>query len=326
MNKTNRILVALLALQLVIAVVVLWPRPAASGDAVSLLPGVEADKIAGLTITDANGRTITLARKDGSWVLPEAGDYPADQEQVTTLATKFAGLKADRVVTQTSSSHKRLKVAGDDFERRIDVQLADGSRQRIYVGSSPTWRAAHIRVDGQDEVYLTAELTAQDAGAEAAAWVDTMYLSVPREQVVQITIKNAQGTLDLTKEGDTWKLAGLAPDETLDDSKVNLLLTRVTSVSLLEPMGKGDPAAYGLDQPLAVVTVHTDEGQTHVLRVGAQDPGDKSYVIASSDSEYYVRVREFVAKDLVEYGRQDLLVPPPTQGPEEGPEATPEGL
>lgn len=325
MNRTNRILAALLALQLVVAAVILWPRPAASGESVSLVPDIEADKIVELTITDASGRTITLGRKDGSWVLPQAGDYPAEPEPVNTLVTKIAGLKADRVVTQTSASHKRLKVAEDDFERRIDLQMADGSRVRLYVGNSPSWGAAHVRADGQDEVYLTRELTAQDAGAEAASWVDTIYMSVPMEEIVRITVENAQGTLDLKKEGDAWALEGLPADETLDEAKVNGLLSRVTSVSLLEPVGKGDPADYGLDKPQAVVTVYTGEGGTHVLRVGTQDPEDKSYVVDSSDSEYYVRVREFVVKNLVEYGRQDLLVPPPTQGPEEGPEATPEG-
>ena len=324
MNKLNRILAGLLVLQIVVAAVVLWPRPAASGESASLLPGVEEDNIVGLTIADANDRSITLARIDGAWVLPDAGNYPADETKVTTLVTKIVGLKADRVVTQTSASHKRLKVAEDDFERRIDVELADGSRQRLYVGNSPTWQAAHVRADGQDEVYLTGELTAQDAGFEATSWVDTLYLSIPRDQIVRITVENAQGTLDLEKEGETWTLQGLAPDETLDEAKVNGLLNRVTSVSLLEPLGRDGAAAYGLDQPLAVVTVYTDDGATHVLRVGAQDPEDMSYVIASSDSDYYVRVREFVVQNLVEYGKQDLLVPPPTPGPEETPGVTPE--
>ncbi len=324
MNKLNRILAGLLVLQLVVAAVVLWPRPAASGESASLLPTVKADEVVELAITDADNRSITLARKDGSWVLPEADDYPADEERVTTFLTKIESLKADRVVTQTSGSHKRLGVAEDDFERRIDLQMADGSRQRLYVGTSPTWQAVHVRADGQDEVYLTSELAAQDAGSEATAWVDTTYLSIPQEQIVRITIENAQGTLELAKDGETWKLEGLAAGETLDETKVNSLLSRVTSVSLLEPLGKDQLPAYGLDEPLAVVTVDTDDGQSHILRVGAQDPEDNSYVVASSDSEYYVRVREFVVQNLVEYGQQDLIAPPPTEVPEEGPEPAPE--
>jgi hypothetical protein len=324
MNKLNRILVGLLALQLVVAAVVLWPRPAASGESTSLLPGVEADQIVGLTITDAQNRTITLARVDGNWVLPEAGGYPAEEEAVTTLVDKIAGLRADRLVTQTAASHRRLEVAADEFQRRIDVELADGTSHRLYVGSSPSWRAAHIRADGQDEVYLTSDLTAQDAGAEATAWVDPTYLSIERDQVVRLSIENAQGSLDLVKEGEAWTLEGLPSGETLDETKVNGLLSRVTSVSMRGPLGKDDPAAYGLDDPLAVVTIYLDDGSSQVLRVGNQDPEDNSYVVLASGSDYYVRVSEYTVQSFVEYGLQDLLVPPPTQAPEEGPAPAPE--
>jgi hypothetical protein len=323
MNKLNRILVVLVALQVVVAAVVLWPRPVASGESTSLLPGVEADQIVGLTITDAQDRTITLARVDGAWVLPEAENYPAEAESVTTLVTKIAGLKADRLVTQTAASHKRLEVAEDKFQRRIDVELADGTTHRLYVGNSPSWRAAHVRADGQNEVYLTSDLTAQDVGAEATAWVDPVYFTVERDQIVRLTVDNAQGTLDLSKDGDSWTLEELPAGETLDETKVNGLLSRVTSVSMREPVGKSDPAAYGLDDPLAVVTVYLDDGSSQVLRVGSQDPADNSYVVLASGSDYYVRVAEFSVQNLVEYGLQDLLVPPPTRGPEEGPQPAP---
>jgi len=324
MNKTNRILAGLVALQLVVAAVVLWPRPAASGKSASLLPGVEAGQIVGLTITDAQDRTITLARVDGNWVLPEAGGYPAEDEAVTTLVGEIAGLRTDRLVTQTAASHKRLEVAEDEFQRRIDVELADGTTQRLYVGNSPSWRAAHVRADGQDEVYLTSDLTAQDVGVEATAWVDPVYFSVERDQIVRLTIENAQGSLDLVKEGETWTLEGLPAGETLDETKLNGLLSRVTSVSLREPLGKDDAAAYGLDDPLAVVTIYLDDGSSQALRVGSQDPEDNSYVVLASSSDYYVRVNEYSVQSFVEYGLQDLLVPPPTQAPEEGPAPAPE--
>jgi hypothetical protein len=128
----------------------------------------------------------------------------------------------------------------------------------------------------------------------------------------------------LSKEGDVWTLEGLPAGETLDETKVNGLLSRVTSVSLREPLGKDDAAAYGLDDPLAVVTVYLDDGSRQVLRVGNQDPEDNSYVVLASGSDYYVRVAEFSVQNFVEYGLQDLLVPPPTPAPEEGPQPAPE--
>jgi hypothetical protein len=328
MNRLNRILIGALALQLVLAVVVFWPRTAGSGaEAESLFPGVEADQIQEVTLTGADGTTITLAKRDGSWVLPEADDYPADPERIEPLVDGLAALEADRLVTQTSASHERLQVAEDAFERRIDFQTADGTLHRVYLGTSPSFGVAHVRAGGQDEVYLTSDLSSQDAGVEATSWVGTTYFSVPSEEVVAITVENAQGTLEFEKEGESWALTGLAPDDTLNEGMVRSFVNRAISVSLLRPLGMEDLDAYGMQEPNAIVTIRTlgedAVEETYTLRVGAQDPEDNGYVVKSSESPYYVRVREFSVQDLVEKGYDDFIELPPTPTPGDTPEATP---
>ncbi len=339
MNRRNQILAAILALQLVAVAIVIWPRPATSdGDGEALLPGLETDRIVALTVTGGEDESIQLAKSSGEWVLPEADDYPALADKVTPLLTKIVGLKTDRLVTETSSSHKRLKVADDEFERRIEIELADGTRHRLYVGTSPTIGVAHVRAAGADEVYLTSDLSAQDAGFEASAYVDRVYFSVPREEVTSITLENANGRFELQRtvsesEGvtaDQWSLAGLGPDETLSQANVKVLFNRAVSVAMLRPLGTEDKTEYGLQNPTAVLTVKTrgdgERDRIYTLYVGAKEESGNTYVVTSSGSPYYVRVSEFTVKEFVEKTRDDLLeLPPtPTPAPEGSPEATPE--
>ncbi len=333
MNRLNQILVGILVLQLVVAAVILWPRPAASGEGGSLFPGVEAEHIVGLTITSGGGQTIRLVKHDGGsasptaggWVLPEADDYPVQEGKVPPVLDKIVGLKAEGLVTQTSGSHRRLKVAEDSFERLVEFELDDGTRYRLYVGTSPRYSVTHIRAEGQDEVYLTSELSAQDAGVEAANWVDRTYLEIPQDQIVAVTLENENGRFEFIKEGETWTMNGLAEDETLDQASVTTLANRAALTTMVEPLGKEEKDSYGLREPSAVVVIrtHSDEGgdRTYTLSVGAKDPEDNSYVILSSESPYYVRVSEFAVRDLVENTRDEFLVLPPTPTPE----ATSEG-
>jgi hypothetical protein len=328
MNRQNRVLAGLLALQLVVVAVIFWPHPAASGTSANLFPGVSADQIVSLTITDASGSKIQLAKKDGAWVLPDNGDYPVDGDKVPTFLTKIVGLKADRLVTQTSASHARLKVAAGDYERLVDLVLDDGTHHQLYMGSSPSYGAIHVRADNQNEVYLASDLSAQDAGVAATSWVNSTYLEIPEDQIVAMTLENAQGRLELEKAGGTWTLKGLAADETLAQDQITTLVSRARLVTMTQPLGKEQKAEYGLDNPSAVVTVstHSDSGdKTYTLSVGAQDPTDNSFVVISSESPYYVRVNEYSAKDLVEKGRADLIQAQATPAPEQVPGATPQG-
>jgi len=320
MSRTNRILAAVLAVQIVLAAVAFWPKPTSVAGGESLLAGLEAEQIARLTISDGTGKQVKLAKEMGSWVLPEADNYPCLENKVPEFLDKIVALKTNRLVTQTPASHKRLKVADDAFERKVELELADGTTHRLYLGSSPSYGAIHVRADGQDEVYL-ASLSASDAGIFASNWIDTLYFSVVQDQIMALTLENGNGRFEFEKDdAGTWTMKDLAADETLNENNVTSLVTRVSSLRMLRPLGKTEQDDYGLKEPSAVVTVETgdDEGntKTYTIRVGAKDDEDNSYVVISSESPYYVRVSEYTVKDFVEKMRDDFLELPPTPTPE----------
>jgi len=233
------------------------------------------------------------------------------------------GLTTGRLVTRTDASHKRLQVAPDDFMRRIDFETADGTTHTLYLGSSLRYGATHFRVDGQSETYLTSELSTWETRAEAASWVDTAYLDVPQDDITEMTLENANGTLTFTKDDQgNWTLDGLAADETLDETRVTASIRQAASVYMVSPLGKEEKAAYGMGEPSAVATLETED-KTITLRVGAKDPDTNSYVVTSSESPYYVQVSEYGMKSLVENRRADFLQKPPTPTP--GPTPTSAG-
>jgi hypothetical protein len=320
MSKLNRILIGVLVVQIVVAAIILWPRPVVSGEGQSLFRGVEAERIAKLTITAADGSSIHLAKSGSGWMLPDADDYPVLEDKVPPLLEKIAGLKAERLVTQTAGSHKRLQVAEDSFERRIEFVLDDGVLHTLYLGSSPSYGTTHVRADNQNEVYLTSELSAQDAAVDASSWVDRDYLDIPQDQIVAVTLENANGRFEFAKIGEeTWMMTGLQAGEAYDEAKVKALVNKARYTTMLRPLGKIEKAEYGLANPQAIVTIVTESAdtgtKTYVLQVGAKDPADNSYVVKSSGSAYYVRVSEFTVNEFVEKVQDDLLMQPPTPTP-----------
>ncbi len=326
-KRHNQILAGILVVQIILSVLVFWPRGTAAVESEPLFPDLEADDIVALTIMDAEGNRIRLGKVTGEWVLPEADDYPAQADKITPLLEKIVGLTTGRLVTRTDASHKQLQVASGDFVRRIDFETQQGTKHTLYLGSSPRYGATHFRVEGMSETYLTDDLSTWETAATAASWIDPVYLSVPQADVLKVTLENANGTFVFTKEepsaeaeggegtGGGWTMEGLAADEVLDEAKVEATVRQATSVSMSEPVGKEEQASYGMDDPNAVVTLETAD-KTIILRVGTQDAGDNSYIVVSSESPYYVRVAEHSVKNLVENTRDDYLLPPPTPTPE----------
>lgn len=326
MNRLNRILSAALVIQIVMAAIVFVPRLfPASAESAPLFGPIEAGDVAGLTVWDDEGNRVDLSRKDGVWVVPDAGDFPADAAKIDGFLGKLSGLTTNPLVTRTSASHKRLKVADDDFLRRVDFTLADGSSRTLFIGTDSTGGTAHVRASGQDEVYLSRDLSRFDANAAISSWIDPVYLNVPQDKMISLTVENGSGTLEFEKDAaGTWTMKGLAAGEVFKPDNLNTMLSRLSSLRMMRPIGTQEEPAYGFDVPNAVITLTAtdDAGQvkTYSLRVGAKYVDEDNYVVSSSESPYYVRIAAFSIEDFVTRTREDFLQPPPT--PTMTPEAT----
>lgn len=302
-ERRIQVLLGLLVAQVILLAIVYWPRPTqATGGA--LFPNLSANDITELTITDAEGKAITLARQGDGWVLPTAGAFPARSESVTALVEKLVGLKTNRLITETPASHARLQVAPTDFMRRITFKTASGDARTLFLGSAPAAGATHFRLDGQDQVYQTSALAAFDANTSPTSYIDASLVSIPAGDVTAMTVTNASGKLEFSKGADgQWALAGLPAGQTLDAGQVQTLLNQATSLSMTEPLGKTADPAWGLDSPQALVTLVTmpaaGEGKRYELRIGAKDEANNRYYVKFSESPYFVAVSSFSLDDFV---------------------------
>ena len=320
MTGLQRILIGVLVAQLALVAFVFWPRPSAVS-AGTLLSDIKADDITSLTIRDDKGVSIKLAYQAAgqSWTLPEAGDYPADVTKITPILTKLAAITTDRLVAQTAGSHRQLQVAADAFQRRLDIGTSGGAARTLFLGTAVGGQASHVRVDGQNDVYVAADVTPWQLNADPASWIDPAYMKVTPADVVGFTLANANGQFSFSKDDKgTWQMDGLGAGEKLDPNQVTAAVNRLAALRMTRPLGKTESADYGLTKPTALVTLKLkggDAAKTLTLAVGTKDPADNAYTVKSSDSPYYVQVAEYDVKDLVEKKREGFLVVSPTPTP-----------
>ena len=253
MKRNIQILSILLVLQIGLTAIVFRPRSADTSEVgEALLADLAGETIQQITIEDGDGDLITLTRSEDGWVLPDVDDFPAVSEKIDTLIAGLIEVTSDRLITQTESSHRQLKVAADEFERRIELSSGNTSLRVIYIGSSPSFGSAHIRLEGEVETYLTGSIASHQANADAASWVDTAYHSVTTEEIQAIHLENANGAWDFEKDDEgSWSLVDLAADMEFLSSAVSTIENRASSINLSEPLGLEEEAEYGMDEPLA---------------------------------------------------------------------------
>jgi|MDTC01.1.fsa_nt_gb hypothetical protein len=312
-NRANQLLGGLLVAQIVLAAVVFWPRVIAAGGGLLFSGQTEAEIVA-LAVTDGDGKRVALAKDGQEWVLPEADAFPADGDRVAPLLRKIEQLRTGRLVTVTEGSHARLQVAEQKFNRELQITWSNGAQNTLLLGSTAGAGATHFRLLEEDEVYLTADLTPWEANTAASNYIDTQFFSVPRDAITAITLQNGNGSFTFAKRDEKWTWSESTADETLDDTVLNGLLSQVSSVRMIAPLGKVPKPSYGFEQPLATATITSEVGgalQEHVLRVGAEREGN--YVFSASGAEYYVSVSAYTAGNLIDKTHADFVQASPEE-------------
>lgn len=106
-------------------------------------------------------------------------------------------------------------------------------------------------------------------------------LPMDTEAVTAITLASADGTVELRKEGDGWRLVQPV-DARADDAAVKALLTTLADAEIQKTIDElpADLASFGLDTPKVTVRVtRTGETEPTSLAVGRNTPiGGKVYV------------------------------------------------
>lgn len=290
-----------------------------------LLAGLTVEGAMHIKISDYAGQQVVLAREESGWVLPDVDDYPADDSRVTALLRHLASARRDRPVVRTESGARELRVVPDIFERRLQVQAGE-IEHLLYIGTVDGTRAAHVRVDGEDEVWRVAELASWQVSADLSSWADTFYLRVEPDQVAAFELENAAGSFPFQRTEGGWTGLDLHAGETLDQERVTAFVDRLSSLRMSMPLGTEPVPHYRLNPPAAVVhlTVRSDpDGDDETepaaervvqLIVGAVAVEGDHYVVKNSDSEYYVEVSSFTLSDLVDADRSTFVIADDTTG------------
>lgn len=324
MTKTNKILIAVLVLQVVLIMGMRFGGESKLDyTATRVLPTLEADDVTSLQI-DGPPKTgdgppqnsVTLTKKNGAWGVASADDFPVEATKVKELLEKLESLTSRTRVLDSGTYHEKLEVAPDKFQRKVTLD-AKGTKTVLYVGSSASFKNVHVRVDGQDAVYLVNDFATTDVGDRAWNWVDRDYVKLDKANVWRVDVKNAKGTLTLEKNPVDNLWAALGVTEPLDKTKVDDLVRKATQIDMEAPVSKAAKPEFGLDSPLATVTLVTGTSTIAgtpppktdfvTVKVGKKIEAESAYYVKASTSEYVVKVQAFGVEPLVNHTKDDLL-------------------
>ncbi|HSM25330.1 MAG TPA: DUF4340 domain-containing protein [Anaerolineaceae bacterium] len=320
MNKTQKYLLGILAVQLIlIAVVFLLQRPVAASNNL-VFPELKIESVSEIRISDSSGNQVSIQKKAGQWVLPLQDDFPVQAEKVEQLIEKLALIRDNRMITQSESSHQRLSISNDNFISKVDLTI-DGKKEAIYFGSSPASSNIHYRLDGKPEVYLTNAITTSELAATISSWVNTIIYQVTGNNIQKIELSNQNGVYQFMAVDETsWTSDQIEDGYQFDQSKWSSLKTAFSTLRFVEPVSKTNQPEFGLDNPTTTMKIDyvndSAEEFSGELQIGNQ-ADDGFFYVKWSGSDYIYKVSSFNAERFTNLTAEDYSSPIPTEEPGE---------
>jgi hypothetical protein len=310
-----------------------------------LLAGFDAAKVTRLQVfSGKDAKPVDLVKRDASWVVTSAFDYPADQAKITEALSPIAKLAAAEPMATQAGRHKQLHVADTDFERKLVITVA-GKDVTLYLGSPAGARRAAVRIGGDDKVFAVAGISAAAVGSEPRQWVDTSYVKIAQGEIAKVIVQRDGKTVELARPAQPPEAAGsgagsdpgagsaatpsppadehwnvavggapitLATGESLDEEAVNRLVGEVATIDLSAP---ADPKRDA-SKPTATVTIERKA-------TGTATPAPTILDVIADGSSYWVHDRSLSRAVLVDKARLDNVLgaerdklikkpPPPT--------------
>jgi hypothetical protein len=271
-------------------------------------------------ITVAEGeKQAVLALQDKRWVLPGSGNFPAAESKVNTFVSTLTSLTKSYPRGRTKIAAKQLKVAPDGFERKIVFQKGDQPAVTVYLGTSPSFRKVHLRVEQQDAIYAVS-FNAFDAPAKDSDWFDPNILQVKRDDIERVEYKGYV----LEKKDDAFVVSGVKEGEETDAGEANALITRLAGLGYMEQLGTEAKDEYNLKDPAVEYLLHTKDGRDLMFTAG--QPAEKDYYVAKCSAyPYYFKVAKTVV-DPIKDAALNKLVRPKGKPAEKGAEAAAEAV
>jgi len=219
-------LASLLTFQLLLALTIFFSETQEEKSAKTPLISIEKDAINIIKIASEADET-ELIKKDGLWVLAKLEQLPADAEKVNSALVQLSSIQTNWPITTTTSSHERFELTEKKYQRKIAIVKDEHTVDTILLGSSPSFKKAHVRKLDDNNVYSLA-LNSYDFPAKIEDWLDKGLLAIKEQTKIKGT------NFSLIKIEKKWSLEeSNIIDSQLDESKAALLSSSLASLKVI---------------------------------------------------------------------------------------------
>jgi len=165
----------------------------------NLLQGFDPAAI-GSIVLQAEGKTVTLLRQDGGFVVVEKNRYPAKTKQINYLISSCLDIQTAELITSDKANFSELGLSDDKPEKAIRFLRPDKSMiTGILVGkTAKDTSGTYVRLVSSDKACLSTNFPLLHT--EAMDYIERMLIEVNRDDIRKVSVTSPDASYVITNE------------------------------------------------------------------------------------------------------------------------------
>lgn len=260
------------------------------------LPEADVAAITKVEIKNADKGEVTLVKDGENWKLVKPVEALANGKNVEQLVENLKALKVKEVIAKDDATYEQYDLT-DGKAVHVVAYKGDAKAVELFFGKSGT-RGQMVRLVDKPGVFTVEGYSSFLYTREVKNWRETKVASFAAENVVGVTVDNANGQFSFSKNDDKWTGTFTArkdgelkakPEKDwakLEPKKIDEMIRAYKDLKAIDFAEAG--ADTGLDDPMAnggVVTFKLKDGAGDVtIKVGKVQKGTNRFAVKEGDS------------------------------------------
>ena len=325
MSKINQLLLAFLIVQIsVIGGIQLSGEKERVSKPSKVFVGIDFQKATKIEIkapfneSTQKDNEFILSKENDQWKLDDAEGYPADSSKLEQFLKQVNRIKSVQLVTSSANYYNKLKVADDNYERKITIWTGESSTT-FYLGTGNGPQRCHFRVEGSEDILLIEGLLPWDVYDVAGGWINPDFFSVNKDDIwgIKVSVQGKSPVSIARSPLGSWSVEGQT--ESPVQTKVDAMLTKGSKIVIDHPVGKTAKPEHGFNTPTTIIEVITGTSTisgkapktytTHKLIIGTEKTlaSNKSYFARKLGSEWIATLPSWSLTKLTNVSSEELV-------------------
>lgn len=312
MTKTVKTLATLLVLQ---GALFFWfsaERQGGGSDKNKNLLAIELSSVNKIVVSGGEKDSCEIVKAKGVWILPSYYDFPVSASKVESLTQVLGGLKKSWPAGRTLLAAKQFLTTKEKFEKKIDLYKGEELLTTLYIGSSPSFKKVHLRVEGDDNTYVGA-FSSYEYPSKNEAWADPSLYRVLKSDLASFEKGNLK--LVASEDGKSFSWSDLTSSERMNRTEANLIVNAAIHPRFTKVLGTKD---YKTGKKVLSYKLMTRSGSSMEFNFfrpfverkpekEGDEEGEKNLVLKVSTEPYSFEVARSEVSDIIGLERKLLL-------------------